>query len=113
MRSKCVSGKSPLFGQNFHIKLNPDGIEGTSLSPRNLVTIQDEVKIALFDKVELRTSARSVRSTLGADATLRTESRYLGSVSIPFTTIYFNSQISGLVPIEKPMFNYGYNSQFG
>jgi coiled-coil and C2 domain-containing protein 2A len=112
VRSKCVGGKSPQFGQNFHIKLNPDGIEGTSLSPRNLVTIQDEVHIALFDKVEMHTSMQSTRSARRRDPTLRTESRFLGSFSIPFTTIYLNSQISGLVPIEKPIFNFAYNSQF-
>ena len=112
VRSNTVSGESPHFGQNFHIKLNPDGIEGRSLTPRNLVTIQDEIRICLFDKVEMHAQGNTVPGLKRREVALRSESRFLGSFSIPFTTVYLNKQVSGLIPIEKPIFNYAYNSQY-
>ena len=82
--------------------------EGRSLTPRNMMTIPDEIRISLFDKVEMQADKHQHNSR---SAVLRSESRFLGSFAIPFTTVYMNKQISGLVPISKPIFSMGYNSQ--
>ena len=95
VRTHTVSGSSPHFGQNLKIKLNPDGIEGRSLTPRNLMTISDDIRVSLFDKVEMHASNYVHGSR--REAILRSESHFLGSFTIPFTTVYMNKQISGLV----------------
>ena len=73
-----------------------------------MMTIPDEIRISLFDKVEMQADKHQHNSR---SAVLRSESRFLGSFAIPFTTVYMNKQISGLVPVSKPIFSMGYDSQ--
>ena len=39
---------------------------------------------------------------------IRRERRYLGNISIPFTTIYNRKQISGLFRLDRPVVNVAY-----
>ena len=65
----------------------------------------DPIKISLFDeRVIQNKTERQYRSGVS----YRNERRYLGGVSIPFSTIYVNETIHGALPLSKPPITLGY-----
>lgn len=98
-----MSGSAPLWKQSIGL---PFRAPGDDYSPSALSQVRDDVYFTLFDEVDEDDAHRGGR--LEGDSTTRTERRYLGSFTIPFSTIYSLGRIEGTFRLHTPMFNFGY-----
>lgn len=46
---------------------------------------------------------------LEGESTARVEKRYLGSCSVPFTTLFHEGRIEGVFRMDTPTLNFGYD----
>lgn len=102
-RSSAQEGPSPTWNESIFLPFIPPRKD---FSPANLQSIGDQVHFNLFDEVIVETQGEDYRNE---DAMFqRRERRYLGSFSIPFSTIYRNGRIEGMFRVETPDVNLGY-----
>jgi hypothetical protein len=100
-------GANPRWNEPVDIPFVPHGIEGTSYTPRNLASIGDPIKISLFDE---RVIQNVTEKKYREGVSYRNERRYLGGVTIPFSTVYVNERIHGALPLKKPVLTLGYRA---
>eukprot|EP01038_Epipyxis_sp_PR26KG_P007416 gene7416-10108_t len=102
----CYEGATPLWKQSFRIPFQaPDD----DYSPLKILSMSDEVFFTLFDEVVEDDSAKG--GFLEGESSIRIERRYLGSFSLPISTIYREGRIEGLFRMETPAVNFGYTSE--
>lgn len=104
VRTTTVEGISPKWDQILSL---PFRAPQDDYSPGNLEQVTDEVFFNLFDEVILDDS--SLGGHLEGESTERIEKRYLGSFSVPFSTIYTEGRIEGIFRLRTPPIHYGYN----
>eukprot|EP01138_Halocafeteria_seosinensis_P010691 gb/GECG01010918.1/.p1 GENE.gb/GECG01010918.1/~~gb/GECG01010918.1/.p1 ORF type:complete len:1826 (+),score=230.35 gb/GECG01010918.1/:1-5478(+) len=102
-RTRAVSGDSPIWNQVLEIPFRPPG---DNLSPSALATIRDDITISLFDEelVEGKYRERNYRTTTAT----RREARFLGSVTIPFSSLFSQRRLQGEVRLRTPPVVFGY-----
>ena len=106
-RTSTRFGANPQWNEPIDLPFIPNGVEGTSYTPRNLASIGDPIKISLFDEhVIQNTTERKYRKGVS----YRNERKFLGGLSIPFSTVYVNDRIHGSLPLDKPVLTLGYRA---
>lgn len=102
VRTTAHSGTAPQWNEVLAL---PFKSPGGDYSPATLSTLPDMVNIAVFDEVTTTfvTDDRDKHTTY-----TQSEHRYLGSVSIPFTTLYHSGSIEGEFRLNAPMASLAY-----
>ena len=76
-------------------------------SPARLQQVRDNVEVMLFDTVEIDTGAGG--GFYDDENSVRTEKRFLGNLSIPFSTIYMEGKVEGTFRLNAPDVCLGYS----
>jgi len=97
-------GTSPLWKQSLSL---PFAAPQLDFSPMALTQIKDEVIFSVFDIAHESDEGRG--GFMEGENTQRTEKRFLGSFSVPFSTIYKEGKIEGVFRLQTPDFNFGYD----
>ena len=99
--SDAKAGPSPIWNQRAHLDLTaPNG----DWSQQSLMSMSADVSFNLFDRI-----SRSVRDERDPNKrTLRDEARWLGSFTVPFSTIYRAGEVKGVFPLSMPPILLGY-----
>lgn len=101
-RTSCSRGTNPRWDQLISLPFRPPA---QSFSPAHLSTCNDMVNFNVFDEI---TTSNEVDPRLTRTRLMHSEQRWLGSFSIPFTTIYHNGRIDGAFSINVPPHLLGY-----
>lgn len=100
-----MDGGAPMWKQSLSLKVRAPL---NDFSPRSLENLHDKIYFTLFDECLEDDSARG--GHLEDEETKRIEKRYLGSFSLPFSTLFLEGKIDGVFRLDTPLFNFGYHS---
>ncbi len=98
-----IAGGAPLWKQSISLPFRSPNDDYT---PAALGQVTDEVHFSLFDEVNEDDASRG--GMMEGEKTIRTERRFLGSFSLPFSTIYQSGKVEGVFRLNTPVFNFGY-----
>jgi coiled-coil and C2 domain-containing protein 2A len=101
--TRPVLGPAPLWKQTLDVAFRPPMGD---FSPARLQQVRDNVEINLFDAVEVDNGETG--GYYDDENTVRTEKRYLGNLSIPFSTIYMEGRVEGTFRLNAPDLCLGY-----
>ena len=102
------TSNSPSWGEAVTLPFSPSNNAGANAwTPDNLMLERDEVTITFFDVTEKEQPNYERGSS--AKKAIRTK-RYIGSFSIPFTTIYMQDRVQGHFRVTTPLVNLGYDT---
>ena len=101
-KTTASSGAGPQWNELVSV---PFRAPNNDYSPVALSAIRDAVVISLFDEVAVEYIAddRDRYTTV-----TRREHRFLGTVSLPFTTLYMNGRVEGELRLQSPASMLGY-----
>ena len=107
--TRVESGSNPAFFQTTNIKFDPTSFDDDTLS-----LIDDDIRINIYDKVEVSLPPASVPQGANPSVThYRLERRLIGSVKIPFYSLYCSASasIEGVFDIQVPRWVMGYKAR--
>ena len=104
-RTGCINGPNPFWKQAVSL---PFHAPRDDFTPANLSQIRADITFTLFDEIHID-DANSGGGFGEGDATVRVEKHFLGSFTIPFSTLYREGRIEGLFRMDTPIVNVGYN----
>jgi hypothetical protein len=104
--TRVESGNNPSWFESLSVPFEPLNFEDETLA-----LIDDFIVIAIYDKVQI--TLPQTEATLGAEAHVthyRTEHRLLGSVKVPFYTLYAcdSAHLEAQYPVTLPRLLMGY-----
>jgi len=104
-RTRRMEGPNPQWNENVTIPFSPPN---NDWSFQTLEAVQDSVSINLFDEMTFNNARDDrERNTIYQ----RIEQRWVGSLSIPFSTIYQNGVVEGAFVLDVPVLNLGYQTE--
>lgn len=105
-RTTTMDGSSPIWKQSMRLPFHPPRDD---FSVSSLTAITDEVYFSVFDEViEYDPSKTGLPEDRSSE---RIERKYIGSFSVPFSTIAKEGRIEGTFRLEAPVFNIGYDTK--
>ena len=103
VRTVVAEGPNPAWNQNLELSFKPPN---NDFSPENMKQVQDSLHLHLFD--EVRVDILDDERDRDARIHQRLENRWLGSLSIPFSSLYQNTRIEGTFKLHSPSVLLGY-----
>ena len=105
VRTSTVDGGAPMWKQSLSL---PITAPQDDFSPNNIDQINDQIFFTLFDEVSQDDKSRG--GHFEDESTERIERRFLGSFSVPFSTVFSEGMINGVFRLNTPPFNFGFES---
>jgi len=107
-RTSARGGTQPVWNETLRMRFIPS-YSGTSSrwTSSNMNQVRDKVRISVFDE-QVHQNETDFRHKNSVNE--RRERRYLGTVSVPFTTIYRRKTIQGLFRLDRPEINLAYET---
>jgi hypothetical protein len=103
LRTQTIGGSAPLWKQSLAL---PFAAPQMDFTPAALMQVKDEVLFSIFDEYSEDDAGRG--GYLEGERTTRSERRFIGSFSVPFSTIYTEGRVEGIFRLNTPKFNFGY-----
>lgn len=105
-RTSVADGPNPSWNEELII---PFRAPNNDYSPETLQTVNDVVYLNLFDEVVINILQDDRQQSTNIHQ--RLERHWLGSIEIPFSTIYFNNKVEGTFRVNTPPVLLGYHKR--
>lgn len=107
--TRAASGSSPAWKHTITFPLMEEDGSISSVSPHSFMNLKDRVEIMVFDSCNFDIGKGG--GFYDDENTIVSDKRFLGNISIPFTTIYLGGSIQGTFRLNSPDVTLGYVSQ--